>query len=73
MENLLIIALGIVALIIAICFIILLFIGAVGLFAWASEQGFVGLAVYFALWIFLSPVMIIGSIVFGAIEWWKTR
>jgi hypothetical protein len=42
-------------------------------FAWAGEQGFVGLAVYFACWVFLAPVMIVGSIIFGAMNWWWER
>lgn len=33
--------------------------GAVNLLAMASEQGFIGIIVYFAAWVFLLPVMII--------------
>ena len=73
MENLILIVLGLVALVLALCLLYLLIIGAIGLFAWAGEQGFVGLAVYFACWVFLAPVMVVGSIIFGAIDWWSNR
>lgn len=33
--------------------------GAVNLFAMACEQGFIGIIVYFAAWVFLLPVMLI--------------
>ena len=48
METIVLIVLGIVALIISFYLLKFLFIGAVFLFAWATEQGFVGAAVYFA-------------------------
>ena len=73
METLpliLLIALGFFALSIVICLLILLVFGAIGLFAWAGEAGFVGLAVYFACWFFMFPLMIVASIIFGAVIWW---
>jgi hypothetical protein len=45
-----------------------LFLGAVILFAWAGESGFVGVAAYFACWVFLFPVMLVGSIIIGMLS-----
>ena len=42
-------------------------VGAIFLFAFASEQGFIGLAVYIACWVFLFPVMLIICIIVGII------
>lgn len=42
---------------------------AVNLFRWASEQGFIGVAVYFACWVFMFPVMVLLCIA-GAIFGW---
>ena len=39
--------------------------GALRLFVVASEQGFVGVAAYIALWAFLFPVMLVISIILG--------
>ena len=39
--------------------------GAFLLFAFAAEQGFIGIAVYFACWVFILPVMLILSLVVG--------
>ncbi len=36
--------------------------GAVLLFSYAELQGFIGIAVYFAMWVFLFPVMLVASI-----------
>ena len=47
-----------------------LFLGATLLLAWASSQGFIGVAVYFALWIFAFPFMLIASIITGLISGW---
>ena len=44
------------------------FIVAANLFSWASEQGFIGVAVYIACWVFMFPVMVvicIGGAIFG--------
>jgi len=40
-------------------------IGAVILFDFATEQGFVGLAVYFACWFFMLPLMLIVCVIVG--------
>ncbi len=41
------------------------FSGAVFLFAFAAEQGFVGIAAYIACWVFLFPVMLVICIIVG--------
>ena len=43
------------------------FAGAVVLLAFAGEQGFIGLAAYIALWVFLFPAMLIVCIIIGLI------
>ncbi len=48
------------------------FIGAVALFGFAGEQGFIGLAVYVACWVFFFPVMLVISIIVGIIVWWNS-
>lgn len=65
MEGIVVIVLLILALAIVVLLLKYAFIGAVFLFAWASEQGFIGVAVYFACWIFLFPFMLVASIVTG--------
>ena len=46
------------------------YIGALFLFAWAVEQGFIGAAVYVACWIFLFPFMLVAVLILGAkISW----
>ena len=42
---------------------------AANLFAWAAEQGFIGIAVYVACWVFMAPVMI-GICIAGAALGW---
>ncbi len=39
--------------------------GAIGFFAMASAQGFVGIAAFIACWVFLAPVMVVLSVLFG--------
>lgn len=39
--------------------------GALYLFGLASEQGFIGLAVYIAVWVFMFPVMLGICIIIG--------
>jgi len=72
MENLILVAVGLVALVIAIYLIKYLFVGAVFLFAWASEQGFIGAAAYFACWILLFPFMLTACIITGAVISWSS-
>ena len=73
METLIYIALGIVAALIALWLVIsvlvLVFVGACNLFAWASESGFVGFAAYIACWVFLFPVMVIICLISGLFTW----
>lgn len=61
MEALLIIALVALGLLVALTIIV----GAIGLLGWATEQRFVGVAIYVACWVFLAPVMAVGSFVYG--------
>ena len=44
---------------------------AVSLFGWAAEAGFLGVAVYFACWMFMFPVMALVCL-FGAIFHWDS-
>ena len=66
--------LGVIAIIIAI--IIGLWIlgylvsGAILLFVFAGEQGFIGLVVYFGLWVVGFPFMIVACIITGALSHW---
>jgi hypothetical protein len=41
--------------------------GALLLLAFAAEQGFIGLAAYFACWVFMLPLMLVLSVVVGAL------
>jgi hypothetical protein len=70
MEKLIYIVIGLVLLVIAYFLIKYLLIGAISLFAWAVEQGFVGVAAYFACWFFLFPIMVVASIITGAATKW---
>lgn len=45
-----------------------LVLGAIALFAFAAEQGFVGLAAYVACWVFLVPIMASVCIITGLIS-----
>lgn len=67
MESLITIFLGLLALVIGWYLLTFLVIGAIAIFAWAAESGFIGVAVYFACWVFLFPIMLIGSIIMGII------
>jgi len=73
MEIIILIIVGLFALSISLSLLMLLIGGAVNLFFWASEQGFVGVAAYFACWVFLLPLMIIGCIIIGAVDYWHDR
>ena len=67
METLLLVLLALLVLAIAIVLFKYLVVGAVTVFAWASEQGFIGAAVYFACWIFLFPFMLAACVIAGAV------
>jgi|ERR1051326_1352571 hypothetical protein len=43
-------------------------VGALRILAYAAEQGFIGIAVYAACWVFLLPVMLVASFVVGIVE-----
>jgi uncharacterized membrane protein len=72
MENLVLVGVGIIALVIVILLIKYLFVGAFFLFSWAAEQGFIGVAAYFACWIFLFPFMLTASVITGAVISWSS-
>ena len=68
MENHVIILLIVgaaIALVVAFWLICIAFVGAVALFVAAAEQGFVGVAIYIACWVFLFPAMLILCVVIG--------
>ena len=71
MEILILAVTGIIALVIAIYLIKYLFFGTLFLFAYASEQGFIGTAAYFACWILLFPFMLAACIITGAVISWS--
>jgi len=73
MDPWLIILLVVGALFALVIFVLLLwaaFFGAAFLFAAASKQGFIGLAVYVACWVLLFPVMLIICIGIGFFLMW---
>src|SRR6056297_2637319 len=59
------IVLGLIGVIVAIWFLGRALAGAIFLFAWAMEQGFLGAVAFFAAWVFLLPVMLVSSFVIG--------
>ena len=67
MKILIITFLGLLAILIGLALLALIIIGAIALFAWAAGSGFIGVAVYFACWVFLFPIMLIGSIIMGIV------
>jgi hypothetical protein len=60
-SILILIVLVCIALGVGIC----IFAGAVSLFALAADQGFIGVAVYLACWVFLFPFMLGGCAIVG--------
>ena len=60
-DTLLIIALIVVGLV----GLASLVLGAVAIFAFAGEQGFIGIAVYVACWVFLGPIIATISVLIG--------
>ena len=75
----------IVGLVLAAVFIVLVLVGlalgilgravlvATNLFAWASEQGFLGVAVYLACWVFMFPLMVIICLGGAVLMWLVER
>jgi hypothetical protein len=41
------------------------FAGAIQIFSFAAEQGFLGIAAYVACWVFMAPVMLVASVIVG--------
>ncbi len=62
---------GLIGILVVIFLIVSLFTGAVALLKWAGESGFIGVAVYFACWVFLFPLMLAGCIIAGVWELWE--
>lgn len=71
MENLILVAVGIVCLVILFFLLRYAYFGALFLFEWAVEQGFIGAAAYVACWIFLFPFMLAACVITGAIICWS--
>ncbi len=61
----LVIVLGLLALFLGLFLFGLALRGGAFLFFWALEQGFIGVAAYFAAWVFLLPLMATVSIGLG--------
>ena len=61
---------GILALGLFILLCVAAFSGAIVLFAFAAEQGFLGIAAYIACWVFFFPVMLIICIIVGLFALW---
>ena len=60
---------GLIVLWILIQLLCLAFVGAIQLLAFAAEQGFVGVSVYIACWVFFFPVMLVICIIIGLFVW----
>lgn len=59
------IVLAVLGLFLGLIILGLAFRGGTLLFLWALEQGFIGVAAYFAAWVFLLPLMATASIGIG--------
>ncbi|MCK5100956.1 MAG: hypothetical protein KAR45_22795 [Desulfobacteraceae bacterium] len=68
-ATLILIILVVIASVLGLAFFLLkyIFLGAVSLFVFAGESNFLGLAAYFACWVFMFPLMLIASIIIGVI------
>lgn len=62
MEETLIISIAVVIGLVGLAAFVL---GAIGLFGYAAEQEFLGIAAYIACWVFLAPIMATISVLFG--------
>ena len=62
---------GLLALALALFLLLAGFVGAVIIFGYAGLQGFVGIAAYFAAWVFLFPIMATISIIVGIVTLFK--
>ena len=52
----------------ALWLIVLIATGALVLFAYAGEQGFIGIAVFIACWVFMFPVMVVLAAIIGLLN-----
>lgn len=67
------IVVGLIALAIAWVLFKTLLLGAVILFGWAMESGFLGVAAYVACWVFLLPVMLAASLIVGLVMMYSLK
>jgi len=65
MEEVVVGIVAIVAIIVALAVFAAFLYGAIGFFAMAAAQGFIGIAAYIACWVFLAPVMAVVCVLFG--------
>ena len=65
MVHLVLAIVGVAALVVLVFFFRYFMAGAAGLFAWASHSGTKGIILYLVCWAFLSPLMVIGSVIYG--------
>ena len=52
----------------ALWLIVIVATGAVVLFAYAVEQGFIGIAAFIACWVFMFPVMVVLAAIIGLLN-----
>lgn len=64
---------GLIALGIIILLLCAAFAGAMFVLELAAEQGFIGIAVYIACWVFFFPVMLVICVIIGLFILWTDR
>lgn len=69
----LLVAAGLIALSIALSVLFAGVLGALLLFTFAAEFGFIGVVAYIVCWVIFFPVMLIVSIVLGFLNMWAER
>lgn len=65
MSYLIFTIVGVAALVVLVLFFRYFMLGAGGLFAWANHAGLKGIALFAGCWILFSPLMVIGSVLYG--------
>jgi hypothetical protein len=65
MIQLILAIVGASALVVLVFFFRYFLTGTGGLIAWASHAGAKGWAVFILCWIFFTPLMVIGSVIYG--------
>lgn len=61
------IVIGSAVLMLIVFLLVSLYFGFIGIFAFAAEQGFLGISAYVACWVFLMPVMAVAHFIVGAV------